>query len=174
MQLFFFAFTLWLGSYLLSRDSNKVTVRLTGWGLLAYALAIATQIIFHQSFLIILLAPALLWIGAALHILPEENTARLILIRIWGLTAIPLAILTQLNELFAIVIILALMLCAGVIAKLAPHSHFKNTLALLAVIALFVTLSTGLLILPLNWLPLSWGMALLGFDLIFLGITIIA
>jgi hypothetical protein len=174
MQLFFFAFTLWLGSYLLSRDSNKVTVRLTGWGLLAYALAIATQIIFHQSFLIILLAPALIWIGAALHFLPEENTARLILIRIWALTAIPLAILTQLNELFAIVIILALMLCAGVIAKLAPHSHFKNTLALLAVIALFVTLSTGLLILPLNWLPLSWGMALLGFDLIFLGITIIA
>jgi hypothetical protein len=60
------------------------------------------------------------------------------------------------------------------IAKLAFRSQFKNTFALLAVIALFVTLSAGLLILPLNWIPLSWGMALLGLDLIFLGITITA
>jgi len=177
MQIFFFAFTLWLGSYLLSRRSNKATVRLTGWGLLAYSLAIATQIIFHQSFRMILLIPALLWIGAALHLLPEENTSRPMLIRIWVITAIPLAILTQLNGLFAVVIILALVLCAGLIAKLALHSqrsYFKNAFSLLAVIALFVTLSTGLLILPLNWLPLSWGMALLGFDLIFLGLTITA
>jgi uncharacterized membrane protein len=177
MQIFFFAFTLWLGSYLLSRNSNKVTVRLTGWGLLAYALAIAAQIIFNQFFPIILLAPALLWIGAALYLLPEENPTRLTLIRIWVVTSIPLAILTQLNQIFAVVIILALALCVGVIAKLALHSHrshFKNTFSLLAVITLFVTLSTGLLILPLNWLPLSWGLVLLGFDLIFLGLTITA
>ncbi len=41
-------------------------------------------------------------------------------------------------------------------------------------IALFVTLSAGLLILPLDLIPISWGMALLGFDLIFLGVTITA
>lgn len=175
MQLFFYAFALWLGAYLLARNSQKTTVRLTGWGLLAYALALAVQMIFDQFFVITLLAPALLWIGAALHLLPEENMARLTLIRIWAVTSIPLAILTQLNPWFAVTIILALVLCVGVIAKLALRSHrsyFKNTFALLAVIALFVTLSTGLLILPLNWLPLSWGMLLLGFDLIFLGITI--
>jgi hypothetical protein len=175
MELFFYAFTLWLGAYLLARNSQKITVRLTGWGLLAYAFALAVQLVFNQFFLITLLAPALLWIGAALHLLPEENTARLTLVRIWAVTSIPLAILTQLNQWFAVAIVLALVLCAGVIAKLALRSHrsyFKNTFALLAVIALFVTLSTGLLILPLNWLPLSWSMLLLGFDLIFLGMTI--
>jgi hypothetical protein len=172
MPILFYTFTLWLGAYLLARNSQKTAVRLTGWGLFAYAIALATQILFNQFILIILLLPALLWIGAALHLLPEENQTRPILIRIWLVASIPLAILTQLNAWFATLIVLALVLCAGMIAKLALTSHFKNTFALLAVIALFVTLSAGLLILPLNWIPLSWGMALLGFDLIFLAITI--
>jgi hypothetical protein len=177
MELFFYAFTLWLGTYLLVRDSQKTAVHLTGWGLIAYALALAVQILFDQFFLIILLAPALLWVGAALHLLPEEDKARPILVRIWMLGSVPLAILTLVNPWFAALLIAALMICAGVIAKLAltsPDSPFRNAFALLAVIALFVTLSAGLLILPLNLIPVPWGMALLGFDLIFLGITITA
>ena len=121
--------------------------------------------------------PALLWIGAALHLLPEEDKARPVLIRIWMVSAIPRAILTLVNAWFAAWIILILMVCAGMIAKLAlsaERSPFRNKFALLAVIALFVTLSAGLLILPLDWIPIPWGMALLGFDLIFLGVTITA
>ena len=135
MLILFYAFTLWLGAYLLARNSQKTTVKLTGWGLLTYALALATQILFDQFILVTLLLPALLWIGAALHLLPEENNARPILIRIWLIVSIPLAILTQLNAWFAAIIILALVLCAGMIAKLAFHSQYKNTFALLAVIA---------------------------------------
>jgi len=174
LELFFFGFTLWLGAYLLARDSQKITVQLTGWGLLAYALALAIQIVFDQSPIIILLAPALLWIGAALHLLPEEDKARQTLIRIWVVASIPLAILTLLNAWFAAFIVLALVLCAGIIARLATRSQFKNTFALIAVLALFVTLSVGLLILPLDWIPLSWGMTLLGLDLILLGVAITA
>jgi len=55
LELFFFGFTLWLGVYLLARSSQKITVQLRGWGLIAYAL----QIIFNQFILIILLGPAL-------------------------------------------------------------------------------------------------------------------
>ncbi len=177
IELFFFGFTLWLGAYLLARNSQKVAVRLTGWGLLAYALALAIQILFDQFILIILLAPALLWIGAALHLLPEEDKARPTLICLWAVTSIPIAILTLLNAWFAAFIILDLILCAGMIARLASRSlrsQFKNIFALLAVLALFVTLSAGLLILPLNWIPLSWGMSLLGLDLILLGVTLTA
>lgn len=180
MELFFYGFTLWLGTYLLVRGSRKATVQLTGWGLIAYALILAIQILSGQFILFLLLAPALLWIGAALHLLPEEAPVRPTLTRVWIVSSIPLAILTQVNPWFAALIILALMLCAGMVAKLALQSRhstrepFRNTYALLAVIALFVTLSAGLLILPLNWIPIRWGMALLGFDLIFLGITITA
>jgi hypothetical protein len=175
MELFFYGFTLWLGAYLLARDSQKPTVRLTGWGLIAYALALAIWILFDQFILIILLAPALLWIGAALHLLPEEEKARLVLIRAWTVSSIPSAILMLVNPWFSALIILALILCAGVISRLALRSQlsqFRNTFALLAVIALFVTLSAGLLILPLNWIPIPWGMMLLGLDLIALGVTI--
>jgi hypothetical protein len=56
----FYSFSPWLGAYLLARNSQKITVRLTGWGLLAYALALATQIIFSQFILVILLLPPLL------------------------------------------------------------------------------------------------------------------
>jgi hypothetical protein len=174
MELFFYGFTLWLGAYLLARDSRKVTVLLTGWGLIAYALALAIQILFGQFILIFLLAPALLWIGAALYLLPEEEKVRLVLIRIWMVGSIPIAILTLVNPWFATLIIIALMICAGMIAQLALRSQFRNTFALLAVIALFVTLSAGLLILPFNWIPIPFGMLLLGFDLIFLGLTITA
>jgi hypothetical protein len=72
MELFFYGFTLWLGAHLLARNSRKVTVVLTGRGLIAYAVALALLILFHQFVLIVLLAPALLWIGAALYLLPEE------------------------------------------------------------------------------------------------------
>ncbi|MEW5938908.1 MAG: hypothetical protein AB1750_04545 [Chloroflexota bacterium] len=177
MPLLFYAFTLWLGCYLLSRNSAKTAVRLTGWGLLAYALALAIQIVFGQFILIFMLAPPLLWIGAALHLLPEENKLRPTLIRGWAVTAIPIAILTQLNEWFASLIVLDLVLCAGMIARLALRSlrsQFKNTFALLTVLALFVTLSAGLLLLPLDWIPLAWGMSLLGLDLILLGLTLTA
>ena len=177
MELFFYGFTLWLGAYLLARDSQKASVRLTGWGLIAYAGALAFQILFDQFILLVLLAPALLWIGAALHLLPEEDKMRPILVRIWMMSSIPLAILTLVNPWFAAIIILALIFCAGMITELArtsSGSRFRNTFALLAVIALFVTLSAGLLILPLNLIPLPWGMALLGLDLIFLGVTITA
>jgi hypothetical protein len=175
LEFFFYGFTLWLGAYLLARNSQKITVRLTGWGLLAYALALAIQIIFDQFVLIVLLLPALLWIGAALHILPEESQGRTLLIRFWVVSSIPLAILTLINPWFGALIIILLGLCAGMIGRhafAARRGQFKNTFALLAVVALFVTLSLGLLILPLNWIPSSWGLVLLGFDLVVLGLLI--
>jgi hypothetical protein len=156
----------------LARHSQKVTVRLTGWGLVAYALILAAQIVFQEFVPVLLLCPALLWIGAAIHLLPEEYQNRSVLIRSWAIASVPLVILVLVNPWFSLLIILFLMICAGMIAKLARRSQFKNTFAVLAVLALFVTLSAGLLILPFHWIPLSWGMALLGCDLIFLGITI--
>jgi hypothetical protein len=172
MQLFFFGFTLWLGAYLLARASQNRTVQFTGWGLLAYALALGIYILTGQFFFIILLIPALLWVGAALHLLPEEDTLRNTYIRTWAVTAIPLAILTQVSPWFSAIVVVCLLISAGMVTRLAFRSQYKNTYTLLAVIALFVALSSGLLILPLNWLPLNWGFSLLGFDLLILGILI--
>src|SRR5689334_5271376 len=86
------------------------------------------------------------------------------------MSSIPLAILTLVNPWFAALIVLALIACASILTKIAlssSRSRFKHTITLFSVIALLVTLSVGLLILPLNWIPLPWGLALLGLDFFF-------
>lgn len=172
VNLFFFGFTLWLGAYLLARNSQKMTVRLTGWGVLFYAVALALEIIWGQQSNDLLLIPALFWIGAALYLVPEETSWRQSLIRIWMLTAIPIFILTLLNTWFSLIAVLALFASVVLIIKFKPQSQAKPSFALLVVIGLFFSLSTGLLVLPLNWIPRSWMIPALGLDLVLLGISI--
>ena len=171
-NLFFFGFTLWLGAYLFARNSQKMTVRLTGLGVMFYAFAIAVEIIWGQQPNGILLIPALCWIGAALHLIPEEVTWRYPVIRAWILTVIPIFILTLLNAWFSLIVIFALLACIVMVATLKPRTHFRNAFALITVIGLFFSLSTGLLVLPLNWFPRLWMIPALGLDLILLGIAI--
>lgn len=45
LQLLLFAFTLWLGLYLLARRTEKAALRLAGLGLTAYALALASDLL---------------------------------------------------------------------------------------------------------------------------------
>jgi hypothetical protein len=137
-----------------------------------YAIAMALEIIWGRQSNGLLLLPALFWIGAVLHLLPEETTWRSPAIRVWLLAAIPLLILTLLNPWFSVIAIVALLSCVILITTLRAHTRFKNTFAVLIVIGLFFTLSTGLLILPLNWLPRDWMMPALGLDLILLGVAI--
>ena len=170
--LLFYAFSLWLGASLLARDTQKTAVRLTGWGLVAYAGVLAAQMLFGHLIPAILLIPPLLWVGAAIQLLPEQTAARETLVRAWAIAAIPIAILTALDAWFALLVIAALFACAGLLLSIARHSPFKAILRLLAVIALFITLSTGLLVLPLGWLPQDWGIALLGVDLVCLGLVV--
>ena len=171
-KLFFFSFTLWLGAYLLARSAQKATVRLTGFGLLAYALSLAIELLFGQLILILLLFPAIFWIGASLHLLPEELPHRELTIRIWALTIIPAIILVLVEPWFSVIVVLALLFSAVMIARLALRSHFKNTLAVLAVVGLFFGLSTGLMVLPFDFISRTLGISLLGTDLMLLGIVI--
>ena len=57
---------------------------ITGWRLLAHALALAIQIVFKQFILIILLTLALLRIGVALQLLQKEDKIRPMLARVWN------------------------------------------------------------------------------------------
>ncbi len=169
-NLLFFAFTLWLGSYLLARNPQKMTVPLTGLGIVSFAVALALEIIVGEQPSSILLLPALFWIGALLHLIPEETSWRRTAIQTWILTSIPIFILTLLNSWFSIIAVIALFVCLAVIAFF--KSHFKNSFALILVIGLFFTLSTGLLVLPLGWFPRTWMTVALGLDLFLLGIAI--
>lgn len=171
-NLFFFGCTLWLGAYLLARNFQKTTVGLTGLGVVFYAIVLALEIIWGRQPNGILLIPALCWIGAALHLIPQDALWRRTIIRGWALTVIPTFILTLLNPWFSLIVVLSLLACVLLIASFEPRARFRNTFAILTVVGLFFSLSTGLLVLPLNWLPRVWMIPALGLDLILLGVAI--
>jgi len=171
-NLFFFGITLWLGAYLLARNSQKMTVRLTSLGLVFYAIALALETIAGQQPNSLLLTPALLWIGATLYLMPEETSWRQSLIRVWILSVIPIFILTVLNAWFSLLALFALLACIVLIASLKPPAIFKNAFVVIIVVVMFFSLSTGLLVLPLNWLPRAWMIPALGLDLFLLGVAI--
>lgn len=173
IELFIFGFALWLGAYLLARDSQKNTVRLTGLGLVAYAIALAVEILFEQIFPALVILPSLLWIGAALYLQPEETQYRDTLIRIWVFSAIPILILSLVNIWVSVIVVLALLTCAVMVGRLAVHSYFRNALAVIAVITLLFTLSTGLVVLPLQFVSSWLGITLLGLDLLLLGLAVV-
>ncbi len=76
-KLFFFGFSLWLGAYLLARKSPKETPRLTGLGLIAYSIVLVVEILFGTIIPALTLLPALLWIGAALYLVPKETSKKI-------------------------------------------------------------------------------------------------
>lgn len=171
-QLFFFAFTLWLGAYLIARNSKKTMLRLAGLGLVCYALTLASVILWNEAPTLLTLLPSLLWIGALLHLLPDDVTIRKLLVDIWTVALLPAMMLVILNVWFALLIVIAMLGCVGLIMFSASRSRFKNTLAVLALTVLFFSLSTGLLIVPLNWFARDRTLFLLGLDLIVLGLVI--
>ena len=171
-KLFFFSFTLWLGAYLLTRNISKPVIYLTGFGLIAYVITLLIELLTGQLIMLLLLLPAILWIGTVLHLLPDELKQRELYIRIWILSIIPVIILTLVEAWFSIIVVLSLLLSAGMVAKLALRSRFKNTLGVLAVVVLFFGLSTGLMVLPFDLIPRTLGISLLGADIIMLGIVI--
>lgn len=172
-KLFFFGLCLWMGAYLLARNSPKATLRLTGLGLAAFALVLAGEILYAQVFPALVLLPALCWIGAALHLMPEEKPVRKLLIRLWAWASLPLFLLTLLNAWAASLVVAALLGCAGLVAWLARQAYFRNTLAVMAAVATFFAVSTGMLVLPVRFIPSPWWILLLGCDLLFLGLVII-
>ncbi|MEK6222530.1 MAG: hypothetical protein N2D54_09825, partial [Chloroflexota bacterium] len=91
-QILTFSITVWLGLYLLARDYSKTVLRLSGFGLISYSLAIAfqsliplvsqtTQLIFLKT--IFIYFPAVLWTGVILSLIPDEHISKQKYFRAW-------------------------------------------------------------------------------------------
>jgi hypothetical protein len=78
-----FAFTFWLGGYLITRNPAKAAMQLAGWGVMAYALAVALSILapaFESDALRLLqrvasALPALLWVLALISLFRRRSDA---------------------------------------------------------------------------------------------------
>lgn len=102
-----YGLALWLGLFLLVRNGllRKAAVRLAGAGLVAYALALASDLLATHtvSFItsnwltrlhwLLVALPALFWAGALLHLLPEQMPGRARWLAMWSTLALPAAAL---------------------------------------------------------------------------------
>lgn len=136
---------------------------------MTYSLVLVVEILFGEIIPALALLPALLWMGAALNLLPEEKVWRIHVIRAWMFSFIPILILALVTPWFSIVVVTSLLVCAVLVVRSAATSYFRNIHAVIGVIALFFGLSTGLLVLPIEFVSSFWGIVLFGFDLLLLG-----
>ncbi len=190
-----FSFALWLGCYLLARNSAKAVLRLTGLGLVAYAFSLAGSLLsvhaptnklialFVATHHGLLFLPALCWAGATIHLLPETTPLRTRLQRAWLVGLVPLAFLGYISGistavapvgylLLALVLILPLLGGLGLVAYIRRTTRPARLFSLILVITLFLTLGMGLQLFPLNWLPRTWSILAIGIDLELLGLAI--
>jgi hypothetical protein len=99
-----YGLALWLGLYLIGRDPRSPRLLLTGTGLLAYAFAVACNLLADAASpelavalarvgWPLLLLPALCWTGALIQLLPDEVVFRERLSRAWNRFVLPLTVL---------------------------------------------------------------------------------
>lgn len=197
-----FTIVLWLGFYVISRDSQNRLLLFTGIGIISYALSLALGLIatlegappsLVQFQWGSLLLPPLFWAGAAVHLAPKNPDRGNRLYSIWKYGLAPATGIT-----FALFVFTPLFWDAGnleptglglsllVTANLLPsiatlcvardawqnRSVRKGTGAALTAV-IFFTLGIGLILFPLDWLPRFWVLVAVAFDFEILGFAII-
>lgn len=202
LQVLVFAAALWLGFYLLARDPAKSRLRWTGSGLVAYALAIAANLLesaggavvrgsgWQQLGQLLTILPALLWTGALLSFLPEGSALRRRLSPIWAFVWLPAVLVAFVvtggvsrppldagsirtsHLLFAALILLPLLGGPLLLVRSKPSPRSRSTWGVLVAATIFFGLQLGWLLLPVVPVPQLLLLLGVGLDLFLLGVTI--
>ena len=184
-----FSISCWLGLYLIARN-NHPRLRLTGTGLLAYALVLGlgftdTGEIWERINWALRLFLSLLWAGAVLYIDDHISLNRHLLPKFWKWILFPVTIIGSVSFIlglnlatsnwtwFAILIgltpaIFTAILLQDLLTLLRP----RQATGILLAATLFFTLGEGFLVLPFNWFPADWALLAIGLDILFLGFAI--
>ena len=186
IELFAFALALWLGLYLVAREGGDARLNRAGWGLVAYALALALGMVrlmritplVTVGYRFLLFVPALFWIGALLTMLPEDSALRPRLDTLWRYSLLPalVGLYAFLNTgqnptWLAALAVLPLLLAFG-LNVWRWTTRPRPPLPTLLLASLFFSLGTGLLLIPLAQLIHPWLVLAIGLDLLALGLII--
>ncbi len=178
-----FGFALWFGLYLLARDPHKPGLRFAGLGLVAYALAVALdllagyttdELLIRWRFIVALL-PSAFWFGASLSLLPDAPPFAQRYLP-WIIAGYLVAAgLSRLDIRLIAVLPFAVSLIALWFVWRAFRSRLpRQPLTTLFTATLFFLLSEGLIIIPITGLPASAVLLAISFDLALLGYGIAA
>lgn len=187
-----FAFTLWLGFYLIARNPHKPVLGWTGAGLTAYALGLALEGLqsaapdpeaLERLRWPLLFAPGLLWFGASIYLLPEDVALRQ---RMdgkagWWSAAVVLALLygfsllldvrpgTAIYWLLFVLLVVMLIGALSFVWRAFRAAQHPRRVGILLTIALMFSLSVGLVLFPVHLLPSEWLLLALDLDMVLLG-----
>ena len=184
-----FSIACWLALYLIARNNHPRT-RLTGAGLLAYALVLGLQFtlsgeIWERVNWALRLLPSVLWAGAILHIDDRIKLSHNLLPKIWKWILLPLTLLGGIFFIIGVDLAIANWTWFSILIGLSPAIFTlfllqdlltllrpRQATGILLAATLFFTLGEGFLVLPLNWFPADWALLAIGLDLLFLGFAI--
>jgi putative effector of murein hydrolase LrgA (UPF0299 family) len=185
-----FAIAWWLGLYLLARDPRSALLLRAGLGLLAYALALAADLLWPALPVSAVLGfvPAILWAGAAIQLLPEQPR-RDLLDRFWRLGLLPATVAALLAGVLTGVfddppapalayltlgalVVLPLAGCLVLLVRERRTVRPAGVAGVVTVVTLFLGLGTGLLLVPFGWLPRELALLGIGLDLTLLGVAV--
>ena len=191
-----FAFTLWLGLYLLARARNNGHLLFAGLGVSAYAITLflsavasATGSAFlHEAQWAFSFLPALFWTGTLMDLLPETLRVKTQLNRLWLYSVLPLSGLLFLfslgtpfvasaglelsKYLFAAISLIPLLFAFFMVLRYFRQIRPNQSLILVLIATLFFALGAGALLLPLSIFPRGVTLFILGSDLSVLGLSI--
>jgi hypothetical protein len=182
IHLLVYCFTLWLGLYLLGRDSTKIGLRYAGLGLISYALGLALSLFFHanpQWLRLPVMLPTLFWLTAVFHLLPDvsSNQAEINIVRGAWVYALLIFLLGFLYDELSrwLSIALPLFFIAGIRLRWRQVSKMgipRPPFLIMGTAALFLALSIYLVILPQSWLSQDWAVLFMSVDLLLLGFAV--
>ncbi len=142
LEVFVFGLAFWLGTYLVNRNLRDVRLGLAGWGLTAYAFALALDILAHHA-----PDPA-----AAAQLLRWERPFLLLPALFW-------------------LALLFVLLRGDEVWHSRLQNHRRPFIVVLAV-TIFFGLGLSLLIFPTELIPRNWLLLGIGFDLVLLGLAV--
>ncbi len=200
-SIFVYGVALWLGFYLIGRDLKSPRLALTGFGLIAYALAVASSLLGNTVLPSLasvtwplLFLPALFWTGTLVYLLPEEVTFRSSLARTWGIitltilltmfllasfsgrsfigTAGGFADVSGIQAALSVAAILPMLVLGYLVWRCLEKYRTGSVAGVLVVFTLFFALSTVLILFPSGWLPQTWALLAASIDVVVLGLAI--
>jgi hypothetical protein len=191
LHIIVFGFALWQGFYLLGRDPRKPRLRYTGLGLIAYAVGLALDDFGQFGNLDVirlrwplLFIPALFWFSAAIDLLPDESPLRLRLSR-WVGYGLPVAMMMlygislatgwltgPIYLLITGIVGICLLGALVFVWRGFQTERSRRLWGVLLTITLFFTLSMGVVLVPLDWIPRDLALVALDLDMLFLGLCI--
>ena len=178
-----FTLSTWLGLFLLGRGTHP-RLRLTGFGLLFYAAALAINI--PNVSLALRLLPPVLWVGAILYLDQRIIDRHSLLFALWKWCLLPITFLLAGFFLLAPGVAATFpFLWASLLIGLTPLFWIlalvpdyrallrpRQVTGILFTATLFFGLGEAFLLFPTKWIPQQYALPSIGLDLLFLGFCI--